>query len=327
MEVGTGFHPELTGRENVFLNGAILGMRRREIARRLDEIVEFSGCARYIDTPVKRYSSGMAVRLGFSVAAHLECDILVVDEVLAVGDADFQQRCLGRMRSVSNAGRTVLFVSHNMGAIHQLCDRCALLDQGQLGFVGDVPDAVRRYLESSGVATVELTANAKSDFQFTRLGLFDSRGAPAASFPFDQGFAIRLDYRLGHRVDGLEIGVRVRNVHGMIVFTTQRSESLASLAVPPGEGAFQIDVPGRFLTPGIYFLDIGAHIPNQRMLDQRPGIAQVRIEETGSQFAAYAGTDVGAVFCECPWRDLPADADHVATMEDAEANATRHRAP
>ena len=148
LEVGTGFHPELTGRENVFLNGAILGMRRKEIARKYDDIVEFSGVSRFIDTPVKRYSSGMYVRLAFSVAAFLEPEILLVDEVLAVGDAEFQRRCLGRMEDMGESGRTVVFVSHNMQTIAQLCDRAILLEGGSVVLDGESADVVARYLQS-----------------------------------------------------------------------------------------------------------------------------------------------------------------------------------
>ena len=150
LEVGTGFHPEMTGRENIYMNGAIMGMSRAEITRKLDEIVDFSGCERYLDTPVKRYSSGMTVRLGFAIAAHLEPEILVVDEVLAVGDAEFQKKAIGKMQDVSRGeGRTVLFVSHNMGAVKNLCKRGIVLNQGQVAFEGTANDAVDHYLESS----------------------------------------------------------------------------------------------------------------------------------------------------------------------------------
>jgi homopolymeric O-antigen transport system ATP-binding protein len=148
LEVGTGFHPELTGRENVFLNGSVLGMKRREIIRKFPEIVEFAGVEQFIDTPVKRYSSGMSVRLAFAVAAHLEPEVLLVDEVLAVGDAEFQQRCLGRMEDLSESGRTVLFVSHNMQTIARLCDRTILLDGGRIVRDGPSPDVVAHYLQS-----------------------------------------------------------------------------------------------------------------------------------------------------------------------------------
>ena len=147
LEVGTGFHPEMTGRENIFLNGAILGMTKQEISRKLDEIVDFSGCERYIDTPVKRYSSGMKVRLGFAVAAHLDPEILVVDEVLAVGDAEFQKKAIGKMQDVSQGeGRTVLFVSHNMSAVKSLCKRGVLLDNGQVAYMGAAEEAIGQYL-------------------------------------------------------------------------------------------------------------------------------------------------------------------------------------
>src|SRR2546426_588028 len=145
LEVGTGFHPDLTGRENVYLNGTILGMKKREVDAKFEEIVDFSGVEKFIDTPVKRYSSGMRVRLAFSVAAHLEPEILIVDEVLAVGDAEFQKRCLGKMEDVASHGRTVLFVSHNMGAVSQLCDRCILLQDGGIRFDGETKEAVDIY--------------------------------------------------------------------------------------------------------------------------------------------------------------------------------------
>ena len=150
LEVGTGFHPEMTGRENIFMNGAILGMSKAEVASKIDEIIDFSGCERYIDTPVKRYSSGMKVRLGFAVAAHLDPEILVVDEVLAVGDAEFQKKAIGKMREVSQGGgRTVLFVSHNMASIKKLCKNGILLDNGQIAFQGNVSDTIATYLNSS----------------------------------------------------------------------------------------------------------------------------------------------------------------------------------
>ncbi|WP_207511677.1 ABC transporter ATP-binding protein [Longitalea luteola] len=163
LEVGTGFHPELTGRENIFLNGAILGMRKQEIKRKFDEIVDFAGVERYIDTPVKRYSSGMYVRLAFGVAAHLESEILIVDEVLAVGDSEFQKKCLGKMKDVSNKdGRTVLFVSHNMAAIKQLCSHGILLKNGQLQLNGDVANIVEEYL-NSGITSIRESSWTNED--------------------------------------------------------------------------------------------------------------------------------------------------------------------
>ena len=149
LEVGTGFHPELTGRENIFLNGSILGMTRRDIAAKFDEIVAFSGVEKFLDTPVKHYSSGMYVRLAFAVAAHLEPEILIIDEVLAVGDADFQKKCLGRMKTVSDEGRTVVFVSHNLSAVRSLCNKSVVLSQGRMVFEGSVQDGIANYMKSS----------------------------------------------------------------------------------------------------------------------------------------------------------------------------------
>ncbi len=161
LEVGTGFHPEMTGRENIFMNGAIMGMSKAEVARKLDEIIDFSGCARYIDTPVKRYSSGMTVRLGFAVAAHLEPEILVVDEVLAVGDAEFQKKAIGKMQDVSRGGgRTVLFVSHNMASVRSLCHNGVLLEKGQISFMGEINDVISRYIGGNQSNLVDYTVTS-----------------------------------------------------------------------------------------------------------------------------------------------------------------------
>lgn len=179
LEVGTGFHPELSGRENIFLNGAILGMRKKEIQRKLEEIVDFAGIQRYVDTPVKRYSSGMYVRLAFAVAAHLESEILIVDEVLAVGDAEFQKKCLGKMGEISmGEGRTVLFVSHNMDAVNNLCKSGIVLKHGQLDFVGDSNSAIRHY-QSNNLNAIEIWENTRKlsnpHFTFLKCNILGSQ--------------------------------------------------------------------------------------------------------------------------------------------------------
>lgn len=181
LEVGTGFHPEMTGRENIFLNGAILGMTRQEIQKKLDEIVDFSGCERYIDTPVKRYSSGMMVRLGFAVAAHLDPEILVVDEVLAVGDAEFQKKAIGKMQDVSKGeGRTVLFVSHNMASVRTLCSRGIILDKGSIVFDGEIDKAIDLYLyddtKIGGSKIIDFVSNAKPYIKLTKVLINDTDG-------------------------------------------------------------------------------------------------------------------------------------------------------
>jgi lipopolysaccharide transport system ATP-binding protein len=174
LEVGTGFHPELTGRENIYLNGAILGMRKLEISRRLDEIIEFSGCERYIDTPVKRYSSGMYVRLAFAVAAHLDPETLIVDEVLAVGDAEFQRKCLGKMGDVAGRGKTVIFVSHNLGAVRNLCTQVIVMENGTLGFKGSMAEGISHYEDSfyraeKILSEVEFHGSLKNEITFTSI--------------------------------------------------------------------------------------------------------------------------------------------------------------
>lgn len=192
LEVGTGFHPELSGRENIFLNGAILGMRKKEIQRKLDEIVDFAGIERYIDTPVKRYSSGMYVRLAFAVAAHLESEILIVDEVLAVGDAEFQKKCLGKMGEVSKGeGRTVLFVSHNMAAIQKLCKTSILLDKGQINFSGDVKTTIEKY--------ININQNISSTYKIEE---FNQTSAPLA-----RAYELRIEDLSGNLLKEIPVGM------------------------------------------------------------------------------------------------------------------------
>jgi lipopolysaccharide transport system ATP-binding protein len=199
LEVGTGFHGELTGRENTFLNGAILGMKRQEVHRKLDEIVAFAGVEKFIDTPVKRYSSGMYLRLAFAVAAHLEPEILIVDEVLAVGDMDFQRRCMRRMHEVSQGGRTVLLVSHNMAAIESLCKNCVLLDAGRLAQVGPVEEVAREYRRRvrgpQGAAVVDLEAiqdPRRKIRAFRSATLIDGSGQPTGCVPVGGDFELRI---------------------------------------------------------------------------------------------------------------------------------------
>ncbi len=206
LEVGTGFHPEMTGKENIFLNGAILGMSKKEIASKLEEIVEFSGCAQYIDTPVKRYSSGMKVRLAFAVAAFLEPDILVVDEVLAVGDAEFQKKAIGKMKDISSqGGRTVLFVSHDMGAINSLCSRLIVLEKGEIGFDGDTAKGINYYL-SSGITT----KNLKIHENYIKAINVENHD----SFVSESDLNIILDLKINSPIENPIFLIKINNVHG-----------------------------------------------------------------------------------------------------------------
>jgi lipopolysaccharide transport system ATP-binding protein len=234
LEVGTGFHPELTGRENVYLNGAILGMKRVEIDRKFDEIVQFAEVERFVETPVKRYSSGMYLRLAFAVAAHLEPEILIVDEVLAVGDAEFQRKCLGKMTSVAQEGRTVLFVSHNMSAILRLTERCLVLDAGRIVMQGPTPEAVDHYMTSGEVTSGErrwTTEAATTEFRPIALRVLDRRGRIVEQVTSPEPFTVEFEYELPAAQTGLRVGLYLSTSRGEPVFTS-----------------FDTDAPSRFET-------------------------------------------------------------------------------
>ena len=252
LEVGTGFHPELTGRENILLNGIILGMRRAEILRNFDEIVEFAGVQKFLDTPVKRYSSGMQVRLAFAVAAHLEPEILLVDEVLAVGDAEFQQKCLGKMRDVTREGRTIIFVSHNLSAVRALCPRALVLERGRLVYDGSTEDAVHRYLGRAdgepGPAVVDRDAlrlcvakeRLYSDqpfFECTRIAVRDEDGLPCTAFASDEEITISVDYQVLRPIPALRVLVTLTDENNMPVLRTETIDDAGSdgpLRLEPG---------------------------------------------------------------------------------------------
>jgi lipopolysaccharide transport system ATP-binding protein len=224
LEVGTGFHPDLTGRENIYLNGAILGMNRKEIDRKFDEIVEFSGVEKFIDTPVKRYSSGMYVRLAFAVAAHLEPEILLVDEVLAVGDAEFQKKCMGKMDDVSHQGRTILFVSHNMVAIQNICRKTIVLENGKVGFSGDTPDGIGYYLAVSDSCSTSLINHpdrkGSGEIKIQSIEFFDATGKPIKELICGQNLEIHLNYKIEEdfKIEKILVGLSLSTPLGTPVF-------------------------------------------------------------------------------------------------------------
>jgi lipopolysaccharide transport system ATP-binding protein len=268
LEVGTGFHPELTGRENIFLNGAILGMKRAEIAAKFDEIVEFSEVGQFIDTPVKRYSSGMYLRLAFAVAAHLEPEILVVDEVLAVGDAEFQRKCLGKMNDVAAQGRTVLFVSHNMSAILRLTQESIVMQKGQLVKRAPTPEAVDFYLASgqaqAGERVWEADEVPASAMPFTPLSLRvkDARGAVADTLRSTEPITLEMEYRLDAPITGLRVGIYLSTVRGEYVFTSFDVDDPALYekfsARPAGHYISKCQIPADLLNEGRYILGVNA---------------------------------------------------------------------
>jgi lipopolysaccharide transport system ATP-binding protein len=328
LEVGTGFHPDLTGRENVFLNGAVLGMKRREIARNFDEIVGFAEMERFIDTPVKRYSSGMQLRLAFAVAAHLEPEILVVDEVLAVGDASFQRKCLGKMSDVAGEGRTVLLVSHNMAAIRSLTRTTLWLDRGRLIDLGATAAVVAAYLDSIdipiGPGVVDLTSEAfRQDVQkqtarlvnFDSLALIGPRGEPTAHVPeltplrFDVGLHVREPVRF------LEIAIRVKTTEGARIFSCLSGQREFELGV--GEHVVSCTIPRHPLRPGVYSVELGAIGVNHQ--DIVPEAIRFEVmaghhEEDNPRFAE--GGD-GVVRVDATWSEIGGrELEHPAVSRD-----------
>jgi lipopolysaccharide transport system ATP-binding protein len=274
LEVGTGFHPELTGRENVYLNGSILGMTRREIERKFDEIVAFAEVEKFLDTPVKRYSSGMYVRLAFAVAAHLEPEILIVDEVLAVGDQAFQKRCLGKMREVSRSGRTVIFVSHNMSAVQALCSMVVILGSGSVRDVGAPGETIAKYLQEMAwevSAEYDLTRIPRASGKqaiFERIRLSDSLGTPAAQIPCGEDFVMEFDCRLPYRFVEPQIGVGIDDSLGQRIASV--GTFLSTTPLPPAENCFtaRCILPRLPLAPGRYTLSLSIGNLQNPLMDQ-----------------------------------------------------------
>ncbi len=261
LEVGTGFHPELTGRENIYLNGAILGMRRSEIERQFDAIVDFAEVERFLDTPVKRYSSGMYVRLAFAVAAHLEPEILIVDEVLAVGDAEFQKKCLGKMQDVATQGRTVLFVSHNMAAVQNLCQSCVLLASGQVVEIGSPTAVLSRYLSSqSSKGEVSLAARidrkGTGEVRCTHITLRDVKNNVIAEVQPNTPFFIEVGIDINAPLKEVVISLDVDTVEGVRLTTLYSSFLNQQFRLSPGSGILTCRVEGLNLTPGSYSINV-----------------------------------------------------------------------
>jgi lipopolysaccharide transport system ATP-binding protein len=304
--VGTGFHLELTGRENAFLNGAILGMKRREIAARFDEIVDFSGIERFIDTPVKQYSTGMYLRLAFAVAAHLEPEVLIVDEVLAVGDAAFQQKCLGKMSGVAREGRTVLFVSHNMAAVQALCTRALLLRGGRLECEGPVGEVVARYLHSVERAAGESLAERRdrSGRGAVRLAEVEvSTDGPLPSAVLAAGGTALFAFRLAGSLPEAELRFTLRDQLGQPVSSFRTR--LHGPAEPGGaEGGSRVvcEVPELPLVPGSYRVDVEVHADGD-LHDRVEGAALFRVAE-GVMRGAAESADVGEGSVRMPHRWL-----------------------
>lgn len=296
LEVGTGFHPELTGRENIYLNGTILGMTRAEVKLKFDEIVAFSGIEKFIDTPVKRYSSGMYVRLAFAVAAHLEPEILIVDEVLAVGDAEFQKKCLGKMKDVSsNEGRTVIFVSHNMGAVKSLCNVGLLMNKGQLEFVGGIEDTVSSYLniniESRKYISTMLIDD--KDVSFKEISVMNSKFKECNEFTVEDDIVINFKFNIKNLSSGYSVFCTINNKYGNPIFTAEKLINKNEL---------QLHIKSKFLTRGNYSINTRIHIPKIHYIEKISDICSFSIVDTTSSFVIHGDYEYGNVFGNYQWK-------------------------
>jgi lipopolysaccharide transport system ATP-binding protein len=298
LEVGTGFHPELTGRENIFLNGAILGMRKKEILKKFDEIVNFSGVQRYIDTPVKRYSSGMYVRLAFAVAAHLESEILIVDEVLAVGDAEFQKKCIDKMHNVTkNEGRTVLFVSHNLSAMLQLCNNGILLKNGELINAGEIQSVINVYSANDnsvdGTFVNETSSEGKKIF-IRKIQISDRQGEYKLEFNQADEILIRISLDLNEYVQDSSLFITVLDSLKRRVFS-------AECPIDKNKSIYTLTMEKEFLTKGVYTVHAFTHLPGILRFDEVEDVCQFAIIDLGSEFVKHGGYDHGVVFGRYNW--------------------------
>jgi homopolymeric O-antigen transport system ATP-binding protein len=273
LEVGTGFHPELTGHENIYLYGAILGMDRWEVTRKFDEIVSFAELEKFIDTPVKKYSSGMYMRLAFAVAAHLEPEILLVDEVLAVGDAAFQKKCLGKMGDVSKAGRTVLFVSHNMGAISRLCPESIWIDDGTIALEGASNEVVKKYQSQYLICRSDWKKSGfdklHDELSFLSITVKNAENLPTSLFSGNEEILVEIQYAVHQSLSGCQIGTRVYNSENIVSFYTADSDTSGLSALPSDRGNYRTlyKIPSGLLSPGSYYLTVAAHLPYRNTYD------------------------------------------------------------
>lgn len=298
LEVGTGFHPELTGKENIYLNGAIMGMRKKEIDKRLEEIIDFSGVERYIDTPVKRYSSGMYVRLAFAVAAHLESEILIVDEVLAVGDSEFQKKCLGKMSDVASSdGRTVLFVSHNMAAVRKICSSSIIMKNGKLDYLGDVRTGIEKYLQdtlkniSAGEIPVMIDRVNTGEARFRFISIEDAHGNVGNDLFLNDPIRIVLILEVFKRIVDTMVDIQISSMDGVVITHSMNVlDGAGYFSFDEGTHKIELELENRF-QPGKYTVSIGIHkssygTPTIDYIDSVSNfnISRLSREENGSDY-------------------------------------------
>lgn len=296
LEVGTGFHPELTGRENIFFNGSLLGMKKKEIQQKFDDIVAFSGTEKFLDTPLKHYSSGMQLRLAFSVAAFLEPEILIIDEVLAVGDAEFQKKCLGKMEDVGKSGRTILFVSHNMAAVGDLCKNSILLANGKIKTIGKTHEIIERYLKSDNPQDKVYSAEARNDIAYvSRCFATNPNGNVTGNFLTSQEVCINISTIALKSVAPVSVGIAVRDSWGKKLFTTVKNfENYGR------ENEHKVFIPANLLLSGSFSADVAIFVPNGTVYDYVKECISFYMTDIDSDMAMY-GSDVGVLNINCTW--------------------------
>lgn len=311
LEVGTGFHPELTGRENIFLNGAILGMSRQEVQRKFDEIVSFAEVEKFVDTPVKRYSSGMYVRLAFAVAAHLESEILLVDEVLAVGDAEFQKKCLGKMGEVAiNEGRTVFFVSHNMGAVNNLCKKALLLEGGRLIESGYVENIIDLYLNNSilnqknNINGNRLDSKINGVGKITNLFLEDEKGGELNFVGVQEPFQIVYTAIINYEIPLITTGIEIKTSTGDILLNLRSDGQGINFRPNKKQFSIVVKIPGLPIVPGIYVIEPWIAEAKGKRIDQIHGIYKLNIISKGLLQSEKFIKKEGYFLIDCDWKLL-----------------------
>ncbi len=303
LEVGTGFHPELTGRENIYFNGSILGMRKKEIDAHFDEIVDFAGVEKFLDTPLKHYSSGMQLRLAFAVAAFLDPEILIIDEVLAVGDAEFQKKCLGKMEDVSKSGRTLLFVSHQLGMVSQLCNRGILLDKGQVLHSGKVDEVINEYTQliSGSNEFVNTKNEEKQVYAIQSVRSLNAERKANSSFAHDESIQLEITFVARQELRNTHLLVAVNNRNGQRIFSSDAAFDHYKIEIDTPQILY-LTIPKEFLTPGNYSFFVAIHSPNIIGYDVKDHICPFSVYDNGSEFVQYENKwFYGDVFMKCDW--------------------------
>jgi lipopolysaccharide transport system ATP-binding protein len=331
LEVGTGFHPELSGRENIYLNGAILGMSREEIARKFDEIVAFAEIEKFLDTAVKFYSSGMYVRLAFAVAAHLEPEILIVDEVLAVGDAAFQKKCLGKMDEIARGGRTVLFVSHDLNSINALCSRALLLHDGAIVRDGSPRDVTAHYLDRANRLYTPVTWVSLKGVGDEEVALISATveqgGERTSAVSCREPFVVVIEYEIKREVRGSRFFFILRNARGELIFTTSDYDVPTTEALERGTGRFvsRFTVPGGLLKTGAYYGTVGVDVAWVRVVFTADDVVHFDVYEPEDDTLATRHRRVGVIAPLLRWEIAPATDAAAAARDDADTNSREAR--